>query len=93
MKKALFIIGGIVGASAIIYFGYKMVKGKGTKTEDNSVGDAAQKAKEVADAAQKAKEVVDAKTASGGRGTGIAPDTRHHSAIRRDAVIGTQGRG
>jgi threonine/homoserine/homoserine lactone efflux protein len=83
MKKALFIIGGIIGASAIIYFGYKMVKGNGKGTEDNSV----------ADAAQKAKEVADAKTASGGRGTGIAPDTRHHSVIRRDAVMANQGRG
>ena len=90
MKKALFIIGGIVGASAIIYFGYKMVKGKGTA--NGSDANAALE-KEKADAAQKAKEVVDAKTASGGRGTGIAPDTRHRAVIRQDEVKSTQGRG
>jgi threonine/homoserine/homoserine lactone efflux protein len=88
MKKTLFIIGGIIGASAIIYFGYKMVKGNGGA--NNAEAEAAQKAKEQA---EKAKEQADAKTASGGRGTGVAPDTRHQAVIRRDAVMGTQGRG
>jgi hypothetical protein len=101
-KKILKIVAWIVVPTAVMavgYVGYKLYKKEpifGKKGDndkaDNDKADNDPKITKDADAAQKAKEVADAKTASGGRGTGIAPDTRHQAVIRRDTVMANQGR-